>query len=227
MNTRCTSTRASVVCVAFVICICSLSSPIASLAQEKESKAKTSHKNQNPKKSGVLYVLLAPKATDPSYSGQIPVQPASIFLETVVDDRDNKGQIGQNIEDEDKPPIKVLADEGDGPVEFVRNLLDKQFRDLGMHLMAEQASAQRVLSIRLTRFWSEEAPSYHGVVRAEAAVKDAAGKVLWRGALVGENKRFGRSLKPENYRETLTDATQSMINTLFGDAGFQKAISKE
>src|ERR1700678_620825 len=100
MNTRCTLTLASGVRLVFVICICSLSGPVASLAHEKESKAKTSHKNQNPKKSGVLYVPLLPKATDPSYSGQIPVQPASIFLETVVDDRDNKGQIGQNIEDE-------------------------------------------------------------------------------------------------------------------------------
>ena len=56
-------------------------------------------------------------------------------------------------------------------------------------------------------------------------MKDAAGKVLWRGALLGENNRFGRSLKPENYRETLTDATQSMINRMFEDANFQMAIS--
>src|SRR5208337_4991072 len=122
----------SALCLAFFICICSLSSPFTSSAQEKESNVITSHKNQNPKKSGVLYVPLIPEPTDPSYSGQTPLQPASIFLETVVDDRDNKEQIGQNIEDEDKPPIKVLADEGDDPVEFVRNLLDKQFRDAGI-----------------------------------------------------------------------------------------------
>jgi len=227
MKTCCPAPRASVVCFALVVGIWSCCGTFASLGAEKDIKAKASRKNNNPKKSGELYVPLVPKPTDVSYSGEVPLQPATIFLEKVADDRENKAQIGQNIEDEDKPPIKVLADEGDGPTEFVQKLAAKQFHDLGLPLAGEAASAQRLVSLKLTRFWAEEAPSYHGIVRVAAEVKDAAGKVLWRGALVGENKRFGRSLKPENYRETLTDATQSTVNKMFADANFQKAISKE
>ena len=227
MKTCSPVTRTSVVCFALVIGIGFCCGTFLSLAAEKDNKAKASRKNNNPKKSGELYVPLIPKATDPSYSGEAPVQPATIFLEPVMDDRDDKTQIGQNIEDENKPPIKVLADEGDGPREFVHKLVAKQFHGLGLTLADKAATAHRVVSLKLTRFWAEEAPGYHGVVRSAAEVKDAAGKVLWRGALVGDNTRFGRSLKPENYRETLTDATQSMINKMFADASFQKAISKE
>ena len=110
---------------------------------------------------------------------------------------------------------------------YKRRGSEKQFGELGIRLMGEKTSAQRVVTLKLIRFWAEEAPGYHSVVRVNAEVKDASGKVLWRGSLFGENKRFGRSLKTENYRETLTDATQRMINKLFGDAGFQKALNKE
>ena len=90
--------RSSVVCFALVIGIWSCCGTFLSIAAENDSNAKAFRKNNNPKKSGELYVPLVPKPTDPSYSGEAPVQPATIFLEPVVDNRDNKAQIGQNIE---------------------------------------------------------------------------------------------------------------------------------
>lgn len=227
MKTFSPAASVSVVCLALVIGVGSFFRPFVSSAAETNGMAKASRKNSNPKKTRELYVPLVPKPTDPSYSGEVPVELRTVFLEPVVDDRESKAQIGQNIEDEDKPPIKVLADEGDSPTAFVQKLVTKQFHDLGIPLAPEAASAQLVISLKLTRFWAEEAPSYQAVVLTAAEVKDAAGKVLWRGALRGDNKRFGRSLKPENYRETLTDATQGMINKMFADARFRKAISKE
>jgi hypothetical protein len=190
-----------------------------------EGKAAAPQKRGNPKKTHELYVKLVARPTDPSYSGNVPSQPATIFVE-VLDDREDKADIGRNIENERQPPIRVIADEGDGPVEFVDKLFVRQFHDLGLKL-ADKSAAQRVVSVKLVRFWAEEAPDYRSTVRAAVEVTDPAGKVLWRGALAGNNKRFGRSLKPENYCETLTDATQDMINKMFGDAGFQKAISSE
>ena len=140
MKTRFPAARA-VVCFTLFVGIWCCSGVIASFAAEKDGTAKAAHKNNNPKKSGELFVPLVPKATDPSYAGKAPAQPATIFLEKVVDDRENKAQIGQNIEDEKKPPIKVIADEGDGPTEFIQKLIAKQFHDLGLPLAAEAASA--------------------------------------------------------------------------------------
>jgi hypothetical protein len=150
---------------------------------------------------------------------------SKLFVE-VIDSRDVKDQIGQNIEDSDIPPIKVLADVGDSPAEFVRKMFVEQLKDIGTPFAENAASAERVLSLRLTRFWAEEAPAYHGSVTIVAEVKDA-GKVVWRGALVGDSKRFGRSLSTDNYRETISDATVRAINNMLGEASFRAAISKK
>jgi hypothetical protein len=102
----------------------------------------------------------------------------------------------------------------------------EQLKDIGTPFAENAASAERVLSLRLTRFWAEEAPAYHGSVTIVAEVKDA-GKVVWRGALVGDSKRFGRSLSTDNYRETISDATVRAINNMLGEASFRAAISKK
>jgi len=183
-------------------------------------------KHGNPKKTRMLYVPLVPKPTDPAYSGSTPVNPAKLFID-VVDARENKDEIGQNTEEDNKPPVKVLVDEGDTPVQFVQKLVTKQCQDLALPVAPTPAAAERIVSLKLNRFWAEESPSYVGSVRMAAEVKDADGKVLWRGSAAGDNKKFGRSLSTENYRECLTDSTQGAINQLFGEPGFQAAIAKK
>lgn len=182
-------------------------------------------KSGNPKKTGILYVPLVPKPTDAAYSGEVPLNLAKLFVE-VIDARDVTNQIGQNIEDTDKPAIKVIAAEGDGPVEFVQKMASKQLKDLGAPLADKAESAERVLSIKLTKFWAEEAPGYHGSVNFTVELKEA-GTTIWRGAFVGENKRFGRSLSTDNYRETISDATLQALKKLLGEATFRTALSKK
>jgi hypothetical protein len=198
MKTR-DPTRRELLAYVGLVAICLYCCSWAVFGADVDSKA--SKKKNNPKKSRELYVKLVARPTDPSYSGGVPSQMARIFLE-VLDDRENKTDIGRNIEDEHKPPIRVMADEGDGPLEFVDKLLLKQFHDLGVKL-ADKSTAQRIVSVKLEHFWAEEAPDYRGLVRAAVAVTDTSGKVLW------------------------TDATQDLMNKMLGDANFQKAISSE
>ena len=81
---------------------------IFSTCLESFGQTKSKRKN-NPKKTGVLYVPLIPKPTESGYSGDLPVNMQKVYVE-VLDERDGKDQIGQNIEDADKPAIKVVAD---------------------------------------------------------------------------------------------------------------------
>jgi len=182
-------------------------------------------KNGNPKKTRILYVPLIPKVTDPAYSGEVPLNMVKLYVE-VIDDRDVTNQIGQNLEEEGKPAVKVIADEGDSPTEFVRKMFNKQLKDIGAPLADKAESADRLLSLKITKFWAEEAPGYHGSVNIAAELKES-GKTVWRGALVGESKRFGRSLSTDNYRETLSDATVRAINRLLSEASFRTAITKQ
>jgi hypothetical protein len=168
---------------------------------------------------------LVPKPTDASYSGEVPVNMATLFVE-VIDDRENKDQIGQNTEDSNKPAIKVTAADGGSPSEFVRKMLTQQLKEIGAPLADNADSAQRVISLRLTRFWAEEAPGYHGTVSFAAEIRDS-GKTTWKGASIGESKRFGRSLSADNYRETISDATVRAINKMLGEPSFRAAISNQ
>jgi hypothetical protein len=178
----------------------------------------------NPKTTGEMRVPLVPRPTEVGYSGEVPLNLGKLWVE-VQDTRDNKDQIGQNIENENKPAIKVLAGDGDSPAVFVQKMVNKQLKDLGAPMAESRDAAERCITLKLTHFWVEEAPGYRAAVHFTAEVT-ASGKTAWRGSLVGDNSRFGRSLSTDNYQETITDATTHAINKLLAEPGFRAAISK-
>ncbi|HEV2211430.1 MAG TPA: hypothetical protein VG167_21905 [Verrucomicrobiae bacterium] len=208
----------NVLFTAVVLCL------MLSTCLESSGQSRIKKRKNNPKKTHVLYVPLIPKATESGYSGDLPVGVQAIYFE-VIDERQERDEIGQNIEDSDKPAIKVVADDGDGPIDFIRKMMITQFQAIGIRVADKPEAAQRVVTLKLTRFWAEEAPSYHGTVAAAVEVKDGS-RSLWLGASAGESKRFGRSLSTDNYRETLSDATVHMINKILEQQGFRGAIGK-
>lgn len=174
---------------------------------------------------GPFYVPLIPKPTEDGYSGNIPVNTSTLWVE-VLDKRENGTQIGQNVEDEDKPAIPIFSRVGDSPTNFVLAILNKQLKDLEISTVQTASASECHLVLNLTHFWSEEAPSYHANVRFKAEVM-VSDRVVWRGIFQGECKRFGSSLSTDNYRETLSDATIHAINKMFSDPGFRTAINKK
>lgn len=181
--------------------------------------------NSNPKKSGRLVVALKARPTNPRYSGTFPGTTHPLFL-NFLDERDPKDIIGKNTEDEGKTVLIMCAAEGIGPLDFVREQLSQDLHDNGASLVSEPALAGRRITLRLLRFWAEESPGYRADVRAAIEVKDSSGAVLWNGTAAGGNSRFGRSLKPDNYNECLTDSTIEMLGKLLGNSDFQKAIAR-
>jgi len=184
------------------------------------------YQGSNPKSTGQMVVPLVPRATEAGYVGDVPVNAAKLWLD-VADERDSKDQIGQNTEDERKPAIKVLAaKDGDDPAKFVLKMMEKQLKDLGIPTVGSADSAERKVVLKLTHFWAEESPSYRGNVQFVVEVSNS-GSVIWRGNVVGESGRFGRSLSTDNYQETLSDATVHAMNRLLAQPGFQSAITKK
>ena len=194
----------------------------ASLCGCKTQTQESSNAPQKDRQS--LYVPLVSKLSGASaFSGSMPVNMAKLYIE-VLDDRDVKDQIGQNVEDDAKP-IKIVADQGDSPVVFVQKIITQQMKDMGVTLVDNAASAERVMTIKLTHFWVQESSLYRGSVNLAVEMKDSE-KTIWRSVASGENKRFGRSLSKDNYREVLSDATLDALKKLLGDPGFRTAISK-
>jgi hypothetical protein len=87
-------------------------------------------------------------------------------------------------------------------------------------------TADRTINIELTRFFVEEKSNYHAEVKALVEVKDKGGRSLYRGQVAGDGQTFGRSLNPENYQQTLSDATRRAIGNLVNQPKFQEALQR-
>lgn len=147
---------------------------------------------------------------------------APVYIAPVEDARDQREIIGENREDADeRAPIPILA-EGN-PAEFIREAAVRELGTLGFSIASDPGAAERTVTLRLTRFFTAEGGLYVGDVWAHAQVF-SGDDVLWQGLVSGRAKRFGRSLKAENYREVFSDATQDMIEQLAAAPGFQTAL---
>jgi hypothetical protein len=153
------------------------------------------------------------------YPGTVP--PARIFIGRFEDKRDRMDAIGVNVEHSN--PVQIVA--GSDPAEFVRQTLAMQLRRAGLHVTDDPAQADRTITGDLTRFWVEESNNYQGEVAVTIRVSDHSGAIRWDGAAVGHGENFGRSLSPENYRQTFSDAMVRLTyDSLLPNPDFQNAL---
>lgn len=180
--------------------------------------------NSAPPGGGPLVVALtytAEHARDDirAYPGELPQ--TRIFVGSFEDKRDAGNAIGQNVEHAN--PVRIVA--GSPPAEFFRQTLVTQLRRAGLTLADDPAQADRIISGDLTRFWVEESNNYQAEVGATIRVTDRGGQSRWQGAVVGHGENFGRSLSPENYRQTISDALVRLTyDDLLNNPGFQSAL---
>lgn len=154
-----------------------------------------------------------------SLSGDVKVH-----LEAVEDRRENQDEIGRNIEDE--TPIPVYAAAGSTPAEFVHGAVEDELKNFGADVTDAPDAADRIVSLELRKFFVEETSTFRAEVSCAAEVRDKGGRSLWKQVVSGTGQTFGRSLKPENYQQTLSDATRRMIEGLFNNPNFQKALER-
>jgi hypothetical protein len=144
-----------------------------------------------------------------------------LTLAPIVDKRDKGTQVGENTED--KIPVPVYTN-SDIPA-FVAQYLADRLTNAGLEVKPGEGG-DRVLRSELQEFWVAERDRYRGTVRLRVGLTDSAGKELWSAVVVGTSDRFGRSLKPDNYTESVSNAIQDMAAKLISASGFRPALGK-
>ena len=155
-----------------------------------------------------------------AFAGAMPQ--SAVFVGPVTDKRQRPKQVGENVEQGAARPKPVFP-QGE-PATFVRDATKLLFQKGGMKVVDSDASADRIVTVDLTSFWTREAETYVADISATYYVKDRSGRELWKGAVSGAAKNWGRSLSAENYQQVFSDGTVQMIEALLGDAGFRDAL---
>ena len=169
-----------------------------------------------------LRVPLDYRPTDRMKLGGLDVVPGVRLAVSVVDARADTAAIGQNAEG--SPPVPIYAG-GPSPDVFVRDGVARELANAGIPVESDPHAANKGLTLRLQRFWTDETSTYKTSILASAELTDASGRSLWRGQVTGNNKRFGRSLKAENYQETLSDAVVDLVQNMLHDPAFGQALN--
>ena len=179
--------------------------------------------NTGPRGPVTVPLEFRPNHADP-ITGTIPAVDVKVYLEPVNDKRDNKEEIGRNVEE--ATPVSVYAGGDKPPTEFVQDVLETELKKFGIDLTDAPEAADRIIVLDLTRFWCEEDDNYTAEASGTAQVRDKGGRVLWRGNVAGDGTNFGNSLKPVNYTEALSDATRRLVGTLLTNPGFQQSLTR-
>lgn len=165
------------------------------------------------------------KPTSTLLSGSAPVNltpfaKQKLVVLPLIDKREEKTRLGENTE---KDYSRYIAT-NDDIAAYVTKRLITLLAQPGLPVSAQAEGATVVISGELQRFYVTENSTYKGEFRALLQV-ESAGKVLWRGLATGENTRFGRSYKLENYHETLSDTLIDAVSHLLADRDFMASLA--
>jgi hypothetical protein len=144
-----------------------------------------------------------------------------LYLAHVEDVRDDRVHVGVTVGE--GAPAPILASGMSAP-EFVGRVVAKELAGAGTTLVGRENDANRVLRLRLIRFFTEEGNFYRGEVRATAEVSDSSGHVLVAIGVAGTARQFGRSLLEADFREVLARASMDMAKSLVENGQIQRAL---
>ena len=158
------------------------------------------------------------------FSGQLVLSDdLRLYVEPVMDGREQRNAIGENVE---RWEIPIYA-EGMSPPDFVRQVLLKQFEEIGLNVVSDPGQANRILWVRLVKFWTRETDVYSAEVRVLVAFRDADGDPSSHLLFAGTAKRFGPSLWKPDYQKVFSDATTNLVENLLSNRAFQEGLMLE
>lgn len=172
-----------------------------------------------------MNLKFAPQEGVHSESPDIPPS----MLERAVDVRVEDGRgaaddlaIGKGTDDDDEV-FTIRANSNLVP--YVASTLGALSADWGLK---SSASADRILNIKISRFYIEESNKalgsmYASEVKLSWTLTDARGKALAEGAGSGSAHRYGRARSAENCSEVLSDALKEAYSDVLATSGLQSA----
>ncbi|KAF0215629.1 MAG: hypothetical protein FD174_4077 [Geobacteraceae bacterium] len=137
-----------------------------------------------------------------------------------VDARENRREIARNIEDKSPRPVTTKDDVGAWCTDRFASIM----RQFGFKVVDSGETV--VLKGEILQFYVVEDSVYKANVGIKVTAETPAGAKLWQGMMSGSSRRFGRSYKPENYYETLSDAYLEAVHGLLKSEEFRKAVQK-
>lgn len=157
------------------------------------------------------------------FAGDLP--DTKVHVGPVNDVRDNKDQIGENVEESTPKPIYVGG--GAEPGQWVQQYMGELLTKAGLQVTDNRGEADRVLLTDLHHFWTRETNTYESEIRATIIVQEKGGRQLWKGTINGTAERFGKSLSAENYQEVYSDALVNMMQNLLNNPGFRNSLKRD
>jgi len=156
--------------------------------------------------------------------GAQPISAAMrVWINPVIDRHPEGTQIGVS-EEEDNAPVYFGAN-GLPPADFVRSALVPVLAAYAVPVAPDVNTHTHVLQLEMTRFWTLEESTYQATIGGSVALADRGGNVLWRGEIVGNGKRWGRTFTAINYQQAFSDAALDLGTKLALDPGFRAAMN--
>ena len=150
----------------------------------------------------------------------LPFQGKTIVLAPFSDRRADPLLIGENRE---KASRVVRVTTHDEVPAWVAGQTRQFLARLGLPLA--EGGSSRVLTGEVLSFFVAEGGEYLGDVRLQVQIQKD-GKTLWSGLAIGAAKHFGRSLKADNYQETLSDSLLEALVSLGRNPEFLSALAQ-
>ena len=169
-----------------------------------------------------LTVPLELRPTDlPNGAISLPTNPGKVYIAQVIDNRDHKDRIGDNLEE--ATPVPIYADSN--PTEFVRRSISDQLKGDGVNITNNPMEADLTMTVTLNRFWVAESPNYEANIAIAVELKGRGDMSVYNGLATGHDSTFGKSLSVENYQQVLSNAMVNVVAGLVAKPDFQKALS--
>jgi hypothetical protein len=143
-----------------------------------------------------------------------------IRVDPFNDARTDTASVGENREKSQPRPVTTSSD----VPAFVADHMKEAMRGLGMSVVDEGGDVS--LSADVRQFFVTETNTYQGNVQLLVRLKNAAGKEIWSGVVLGSAEHFGRSYKSENYYETFSDMVLHATYNLLANPAFHEALAK-
>ena len=153
------------------------------------------------------------------------VPPLRLFFEEFKDERADPRQIGENLEDEPDRVI-ITTDDPKASGQFIGSTLASQFKKKGFRLVDQAGQAEKIVGGSVIKFWTVETSRYKTQTQVRMEVRDPSGRVTFGRLVTGTGKNFGRSLSETNYNESFSDSLVMIIESLFLDQDFIKALGE-
>jgi len=165
-----------------------------------------------------------PNAKVKKSPSSVPAQ--KIFFDEFRDQRSQPSLVGENLEDKGNRVVVVSSDP-QAAGNLVKSALNKEFRNKGFSVVGSPGQAEKVVGGALVKFWTVETNRYNSETLLRLEVRDKNGRVLFQKNYSGAGKNFGRSLSETNYNESISDSLVMIVEALFSDHEFLKALAEK